>query len=85
MAEASRLIDERIAELGDWRGALMARLRAIINQADPSLNEEWKWGTAVWTSNGNVVGMGAFKEGVKLNSLQGCKPPGSTETVQRRP
>lgn len=75
MAEASRLIDERIAELGDWRGALMARLRAIINQADPSLNEEWKWGTAVWTSNGNVVGMGAFKEGVKLNFFKGASLP----------
>jgi hypothetical protein len=73
MAEASKLIDERIAELGDWRGELMARLRAIINGADPNLNEEWKWGTAVWTSNGNVVGMGAFKEGVKLNFFKGAR------------
>jgi hypothetical protein len=75
MANASKLIDERIAELGDWRGELMARLRAIINQADPNLSEEWKWGTAVWTSRGNVVGMGAFKEGVKLNFFGGASLP----------
>jgi hypothetical protein len=75
MADAAKLIDARIAELGDWRGALMARLRAIINKAHPSLKEEWKWGTAVWTSNGNVVGLGAFKEGVKLNFLKGASLP----------
>jgi len=75
MAEASRLIDERIAELGDWRGTLMGRLRAIINQADSSLKEEWKWETAVWTSKGNVVGMGAFKQGVKLNFFKGASLP----------
>ena len=75
MAEASKLIDARIAELGDWRGELMTKLRATINQADPSLKEEWKWGTAVWTSKGNVVGMGAFKEGVKLNFFKGAGLP----------
>jgi hypothetical protein len=75
MAEASKLIDERIAELDDWRGELMARLRTIINQAEPRLKEEWKWGTAVWTFKGNVVGMGAFKEGVKLNFFKGASLP----------
>jgi len=79
MAEASKLIDERIAELGDWRGELMARLRAIVNQADASLKEEWKWGTAVWTSQGNVVGMGAFKDGVKLNFFKGASLPDPQE------
>lgn len=79
MTEASRLIDERIAELDDWRGELMARLRAIVSQADPSLKEEWKWGTAVWTSTGNVVGMGAFKEGVKLNFFKGASVPDPQE------
>ena len=63
----------KIAELGDWRGDLMARLRAIINHADPSLQEEWKWGTAVWTSHGgNVVALGAFKAGVKVNFFKGA-------------
>ena len=72
MTEASKLIDERIAEMGDWRGELMTRLRAVINQADPSLKEEWKWGTAVWTSKGNVVALGALKKGVKLNFFKGA-------------
>jgi hypothetical protein len=53
----------------------MARLRATINRADPSLKEEWKWGTAVWTWKGNVVGMGAFKEGVKLNFFKRASLP----------
>ena len=51
----SALIDERIAELGDWRGAMLARLRALIRQADPDVVEEWKWkGTPVWSHDGIV-------------------------------
>ena len=72
MTEASKLIDERIAELDDWRGELMTKLRVVINQADPSLKEEWKWGTAVWTSKGNVVAIGALKNGVKVNFFKGA-------------
>ena len=51
-APASRLIDDRIAELGDWRGALLARIRAAIRQADPGVVEEWKWQVPVWSHAG---------------------------------
>jgi hypothetical protein len=52
---ASRLIDARIQELGDWRGEMLSRLRALIRQADPEIVEEWKWrGTPVW-SHGGIV------------------------------
>jgi hypothetical protein len=69
------LIDKQIAEMNDWRGDLMTRLRTIINQADPSLREDWKWSTPVWTSNGNVCAIGAFKESVKLNFFKGASLP----------
>lgn len=72
MAEASNLIDEHIAKFTDWRGELMARLRTIIKNADPSLKEEWKWDTPVFASNGNVCAIGAFKETVKLNFFRGA-------------
>lgn len=68
----SDLIDEQIAKLADWRGDLMQRLRSIINKSDPSLKEDWKWGTPVWASNGNVVAIGAFKDSVKLNFFKGA-------------
>jgi hypothetical protein len=69
---ASQLITDLIAELGDWRGELLARLRAVILAAAPDLTEEWKWGTAVWTSNGLVCSAGAFKDHVKLNFFKGA-------------
>ena len=50
--EASQRIDERIEELGDWRGATLARVRALIRQADPDVVEEWKWGVPVWSHAG---------------------------------
>lgn len=50
----------------------MTRLRALINQADPSLKEDWKWSTPVWTANGNVCAIGAFKDSVKLNFFKGA-------------
>ena len=68
----SELIDERIAELGDWRGQLFADLRKIILEADPDMKEEWKWGTAVWVHNGNVCAVGAFKDHVKINFFKGA-------------
>jgi len=46
---ASRLIDARIHELGDWRGEMLSRIRALIRQADPEVVEEWKWGIPVWS------------------------------------
>ena len=74
-SDASRRIDERIKSLGDWRGETMAKLRAIITSADSSLVEEWKWDTAVYTSNGNVVALGAMKEGMKINFFKGASLP----------
>jgi hypothetical protein len=69
---ASQLITNQIAELGDWRGKLLARLRKLILDAAPEVTEEWKWGTAVWTSNGLVFAAGAFKDHVKLNFFKGA-------------
>jgi hypothetical protein len=66
-SNASQQITKQIEELGDWRGTLCARLRKLINEADPNLTEEVKWGTAVWTSNELVCAVGAFKDHVKLN------------------
>jgi hypothetical protein len=69
---ASQLITNQIAELGDWRGQLLARLRKIILDAAPDLTEEWKWGTAVWTNKGLVCSAGAFKDHVKINFFKGA-------------
>jgi hypothetical protein len=69
---ASQRITNQIAELGDWRGEVLARLRKVILDAAPDLTEEWKWGTAVWTSNGLVCAAGAFKDHVKLNFFKGA-------------
>ena len=74
-SDASKRIDERIKSLGDWRGETMAKLRAIMTSADSSLVEEWKWDTAVFTSNGNVVALGAMKEGMKINFFKGASLP----------
>jgi hypothetical protein len=68
----SQLITKQIAELGDWRGKMLARLRKVIRDADPHLIEEWKWNTAVWTRNGLVCGAGAFKDHVKLHFFNGA-------------
>ncbi|MEP7104305.1 MAG: DUF1801 domain-containing protein [Chloroflexota bacterium] len=71
----SELIDRQIAGLPDWRGELMTNLRRIISQADPNLQEDWKWDTAVWAAKGNVCAIGAFKESVKLNFFKGASLP----------
>lgn len=68
----SQLITHQIAELGDWRGKLIARLCKLILAADPDIMEEWKWATAVWTHNGLVCSTGAFKDHVKLNFFKGA-------------
>jgi hypothetical protein len=69
---ASEQITEQFAELGDWRGALCERLRKLINAAEPTLTEEVKWGTAMWTSSGLVCALGAFKDHVKINFFKGA-------------
>jgi hypothetical protein len=69
---ASQHIDNYIKVLGDWRGDMVARLRKLILEADPNLTEEWKWDTPVWSSKGNVVAAGVFKDHVKLNFFKGA-------------
>ncbi|HMB91616.1 MAG TPA: DUF1801 domain-containing protein [Rhodothermales bacterium] len=69
---ASQQIDQQIARLDDWRGDMLAKLRNVINDADPDLTEAWKWNTAVWTHHGNVCAIGAFKNHVKVNFFNGA-------------
>lgn len=69
---ASQHIDTYIKGLRDWRGEMVARLRKLILEADPDLAEEWKWDTPVWSSKGNVVAAGVFKDHVKLNFFKGA-------------
>ena len=68
----SQLITHQIAELGDWRGKMLSRLRKVILEADSDITEEWKWNTAVWTRDGLVCSAGAFKDHVKLNFFNGA-------------
>jgi hypothetical protein len=58
--------------LGDWRGEMIARLRRLILDAAPDLVEAWKWNTPVWSHNGDVVAVGAFRDYVKVNMFQGA-------------
>ena len=70
---ASRLIDERIRELGDWRGKMLAKIRQIIRQADPEIVEEWKWrGTPVWSHGGMVCTGETYKQVVKMTFAKGA-------------
>jgi len=68
----SQLITDRIAELSDWRGQLFAQSRKIILASAPGITEEWKWGTAVWSQNGNVVSVAAMKDHLKINFFKGA-------------
>jgi hypothetical protein len=69
---ASELIDARVEELGDWRGAMLARLRALIKSADPGIVEEWKWGGPVWSHDGVICTGETYKKVVKLTFLKGA-------------
>jgi hypothetical protein len=68
----SRQIDARIAELGDWRGATLARVRALIRQADPGVVEEWKWSVPVWSHDGIICTGETYKSAVKLTFVKGA-------------
>lgn len=68
----SRLIDARIEELSDWRGKTLARVRALIKEADPEVVEEWKWGVPVWNHAGIICTGEAYKTAVKLTFLKGA-------------
>lgn len=69
----SQLITERIAELGDWRGEMLARVRKLIKEADPRITEEWKWrGVPVWSDGGIICTGESYKTHVKLTFLKGA-------------
>ena len=69
----SDLIDERISELGDWRGQMLSRIRALIKQAQPDVIEEWKWrGVPVWYHNGMVCTGETYKNAVKVTFAKGA-------------
>jgi hypothetical protein len=75
---ASEQIDKRIAELGDWRGETLSRMRKLIKEADPEVVEEWKWvkptnpGTPVWSHNGGICTGETYKSAVKLTFFKGA-------------
>src|SRR4249920_2953928 len=69
----SRMIDERIKELGDWRGKMLSQLRALIKQADPEVVEEWKWrGVPVWSHDGLICTGETYKKVVKMTFAKGA-------------
>src|SRR5689334_16048255 len=76
--DASKRIDERISELGDWRGKTLGKIRKIIKDADPDIVEEWKWakatspGTPVWSHNGGICTGETYKSVVKLTFFKGA-------------
>jgi hypothetical protein len=76
--DASKLIDDRIRELGDWRGEALRKVRKLIKDADPDVVEEWKWakatnpGTPVWSHNGGICTGEAYKSVVKLTFFKGA-------------
>jgi hypothetical protein len=72
-ASASKLIDARIKELADWRGATLARLRGLIQKTDPQVVEEWKWGVPVWSHNGLICTGETYKSYVKLTFAKGAE------------
>ena len=69
---APGLIDRRIAELGDWRGEMLARLRVLIKAADPKIVEEWKWSVPVWSRDGIICTGETYKKAVKLTFAKGA-------------
>ena len=68
----SQLIDARIKELGDWRGKMLSRLRALVKEADPDVVEEWKWNVPVWSHDGIVCTGETYKTAVKMTFAKGA-------------
>ncbi len=72
----SELIDERIKELGDWRGKMLSRLRSLVKEADPEVVEEWKWrGVPVWSHDGLICTGETYKSVVKMTFAKGAALP----------
>jgi hypothetical protein len=83
---ASRLIDQRIRDLGGWRGETLARMRALILEADPEIGEEWKWmGTPAWSHRGIVCTGEAYTKVVKLTFAQGARLPDPSRLFNASP
>lgn len=73
MSTPAQMIDKRIADLGDWRGKTLARVRELIHQVDPQVVEEWKWmGTPVWEHDGMICTGESYKHAVKLTFAKGA-------------
>jgi hypothetical protein len=69
---ASELISQRIAELGDWRGDTLSRMRKLIKEADPEVVEEWKWANPIWSHDGIICTGESYKSAVKLTFSKGA-------------
>lgn len=65
-------IDKMISDLNDWRGKKLEHLRSVINSIDPSITEDWKWGTPVFTAGKMICALGAFKDHIKINFFKGA-------------
>ena len=72
MKSAAELIDKRIAELGDWRGTALSRVRRLIREADPDVVEEWKWSVPVWSHDGLICTGESYKSVVKMTFAKGA-------------
>ena len=80
---ASELISKRIADLGDWRGETLSRMRKLIKEADPDVVEEWKWmSTPIWSHDGIICTGESYKKVVKLTFAKGASPEGSGPSLQ---
>ena len=79
---ASERIDKRIADLGDWRGQTLSKMRKLIHEADPQVVEEWKWmGTPVWSHDGIICTGESYQAKVKLTFAKGASLPDPTQLV----
>jgi hypothetical protein len=75
----SRMIDERIRQLGDWRGEMLSRIRALVREADPEVVEEWKWrGVPVWYHDGMICTGETYRNAVKMTFAKGAALPDPT-------
>ena len=72
---AAALIDARIAQLGDWRADVLARIRALIHEAVPGVTEEWKWSNPVWSHHGLICTGETYKKAVKMTFAKGASLP----------
>lgn len=70
--DTSKLFEERVKELGDWRGEMLVKLRKIVEKAAPKAQLTWKWGSPVWVSNGLLLSLGSFSDHLKVHFFKGA-------------